>query len=312
MEVDLAPGHARAVLEDGFVLPAGTELRLRTDRLGYVVVAPDGDTYRVGAPGSLRAVLAEGLYDVAPTSAAEVVVRGEGAHRHGRPTRRVEVTTRAAKGTFEIGRLPDVGDGGALVCRMLLDLMSAGPSTTVCGDGEVPLHVELKWGAQPPEPAGGRKRVAGAFVFEATALVRRTDLASSLLLAPPPNASFVATGEPVRGAHTFLSRGDLAALRVGAGESAGPRPGDEVPAVLSLHNSTDELRYVWLDGVPLAWLAPGGRLDVSGVPHARATVQWRTFFGDAIDAAQSVTLPAMVDTQNVSGESVTSVDSPPP
>ncbi len=82
--------------------------------------------------------------------------------------------------------------------------------------------------------------------------------------------------------------------------------------MLSLHNSSDELRYVWLDGVSLAWLAPGGRLDVSGVPHTRATVQWRTFLGDAIDAAETVTLPALVDAVPGPGTPVTSVDNPPP
>jgi len=312
LAVDLAPGHARAVLEDGFVLPEGTELRVRGDRFGYVVLAPDGASYRIGATGSLRALLGEGLFDVAPSSVAEVTARGDGTRRLGRATRRMEVTTRAARATFELARVPEVGDGGALLCRMFLDLMSAGPATPACGDGDLPLHVELRWSAQPSEGPGGRRRTAGVSVFDATSIVRRTDVPPAQFLTPPPTAAFVPTGEPARGSHLFLARADLAALRIGGGETGSGHPGEGPAAVLSLHNSTDELRYVWLDGVPLAWLAPGGRLDVSGVPHARATVQWRTFLGDAIDATQTVSLPAMVDALAPPGSPVSSGDNPPP
>jgi hypothetical protein len=317
--VDLTPGHARAVLHEGFVLGEGTELRVRSDRLGFVVVPPDGESYRIGAPGSLRAILGEGLFDVGPTSAAEVVVRGEGARRVGRPTRRVEVTTRAARASFELAKVADLGDGGALLCRVLLDLMSAAPSVVVCGDGEVPVHVELRWSVQPPQAPGGRGRTSGVSVFEALGLTRRTDVPASAFVTPPPTAVFHPAGDAVRGAHLFLTRADLAALHAFAADPAPlPAPSStthtpEGPsALLSLHNSTDELRYVWLDGVPLAWLGPGGRLDVSGVPHARATVQWRTFFGDAIDPAQTVTLPAMVDALAPPGTPVTASDNPPP
>jgi hypothetical protein len=174
---------------------------------------------------------------------------------------------------------------------MFLDLMSAGPATPACGEGDVPLHVELKWSAQSARAGAGR--TAGVSTFDAVDFVRRTDVLPTSFLTPPPTASFVRTGDFVTGAHLFLTRADLAALRVGGVDAPG-HPA-EAPAVLSLHNATDELRYVWLDGVPLAWLAPGGRLDVSGVPHARATVQWRTFLGDAIDPGQTVTLPALVD-----------------
>ena len=122
----------------------------------------------------------------------------------------------------------------------------------------------------------------------------------------------MATGEPVHGSHVFLAHADLAALRIGGAEAPAGHAGEAERAILSLHNSTDELRYVWLDGVPLAWLAPGGRLDVAGVPHARATVQWRTFLGDVIDPGQVVSLPTMVDALAGPGAPVTSADSPPP
>ena len=310
LTVDVTPGHARVALHEGFVLPEGTEVRVRSDRYGYIIVAPEGDTYRIGPTGSLRAILSEGLFDAAPTSAAEVTPRGEGAHRLGRATRHVDVTTRVAKASFEMAHVPEIGDGGVLLCRALLDLMNTKPSTSVCGDGDVPLHVELRWTLQPPQAGEGRGRISGVSVFDAVSFVKRTDLQGSAFLAPPATAGFVATGEPVRGAHLFLARADLTAMRTG-NDPPSTKAGEN-GAVLSLHNSTDELRYLWLDGVPLAWLAPGGRLDVSGIPHPRATVQWRTFLGEAIDATETVTLPAMVDARATPAGTPSSSDNPPP
>jgi hypothetical protein len=308
LTVDLMPGHARAVLIQGFVLPDGTELRARADRFGYVVIRPEGDSYRVASSGALRALLGEGLFDAAPQSSAEVLSRGEGARRLGRSTRRLEVTTRVAKGSFELAHVADVGDGGSLVCRIFLDLMSAKPGASPCADGEVPLHVELRWTLQPPQP-GGRPRLSGVSVFDAVSLNRRSDLSATTFLTPPPTALFLPKGEPVVGAHLFLTHADLIGLRFGSDPAAHT---SDPPAALSLHNSTDELRYAWLDGVPLAWLAPGGRLDVMGLPHTKATVQWRTFLGDAIDAAETVTLPATVDALPASHPPPTSADNPPP
>jgi hypothetical protein len=304
LSVDLTSSHARAVLTDGFVLPPGTEIRVRADRYGYIVVSPDAASYRVAATGSMRALLGEGLFDVAPSAQAEVAPRGEGPKRLTRTTRRVEVATRAGRAVFEIARVPEVGDGGVLFCRILLDLMSAAPATSVCLDGDVPMHVELKWSAQPPSAPAVPGRLAGSSIFDAVALVRRTDALPSTFLAPPTSSTFSAAGEPVRGSRMFLEHSDILALHPGE-----PPPHGGNAPTLTLRNSTDELRYAWLDGVPLAWLAPGARLEVSGVPHGRAFVQWRTFLGDAIDPGQLATLPQAVD---VGVTPVTSADSPLP
>jgi hypothetical protein len=215
----------------------------------------------------------------------------------------VEVVTRAGKSTFEIARLPEIGDGGGLVCRVLLDLMSAAPSTAACLDGDVPLHVELRWNPQPPSAPIVPGRLAGEAIFDAVSLVRRLDSLPGAFLTPPPTATFVSVGEQVSGAHLFLDHADLLALHPGE-----PPHGGGVPA-LTLKNSTDELRYAWLDGLPLGWVAPGARVDVSGIPHARAFVQWRTFLGDAIDPGRLVSLPALVD---VGAPPATSADNPPP
>jgi hypothetical protein len=286
LAIDLAPTHARIVLGPGFVLPEGTELRERIDRYGHVVYSPETSAYRVAAPGSLRALLGERRLDVAPESPAEVTHNGEGPKRFGRPTHKVEVATRAAKASFEIGHLVDLGDGGTLLCRSLLELMGASVGTPLCNDGDIPLHAELRW-TSPPAPAPGlaaNRRIAGTLTYEVLSIARRNDLVAATLAAPPPEAAFVEAPFPDGGGRLFLARPDFAALRPG---------GTEAPMVLA--NSTDELRFAWLDGVAIGWVGPGGRLDVPGLAAGRYTLGWRTFLGDAIEPPETVSLPATSD-----------------
>ena len=284
--IDIAQTHARIVLGSGFVLPEGTELRARVDRYGHVVYTPDDGKYRVAAPGALRAVLGERRFDVAPLLPAEVTHNGEGPRRFGRPTHKVSVATRAAKAAFEIGHLADLGDGGVLLCRSLLELISAPMSTPLCGEGDVPLRAELRWTTPPAATAGlsPKGRIAGAILFDVATIARRVDLVASSMATPPPQAAFVEAPMSFEGAKLLLGRGELAALRA---------PGTE--AALILTNSTDELRFVWLDGIPIAWIAPGSRLTVPGLVAGHYALQWRTFLADAIEPIQTVNLPATSD-----------------
>jgi hypothetical protein len=292
LTIDLAPTHARIVLGPAFVLPEGTELRQRIDRYGHVIYIPQEGTYRVGAPGSLRAVLGERRLDVAPTSSPEVTHNGEGPRRFGRPTHRVEVATRAARASFELGHLADLGDGGTLLCRSLLELLGAPMSTPLCAEGEVPLHAEIRWtpltvspstaGVAPALGRGplSRRRIAGTLTYDVLSMTRRTDIASASLAVPPPQASFVEAPFRSEEGRLLLSRGDLSALRPSGAEAA-----------FTLANSTDELRFAWLDGVAMAWLPPGTRLEVPGLVAGRYVLEWRTFLGDAIEPAETLSLP---------------------
>src|SRR5690606_4793128 len=130
--VDMNASRLRLVLEgDGWVLPPETELRARADRYGHIIVWPGAAKYRPLPPGAMRALLGERRYDVAPIAQAAVRPSPEGGKRIGIKTRKVEVSTRAAKATFEIGKLESLGEGGSLLCRWLLDLMSAPPETAL-------------------------------------------------------------------------------------------------------------------------------------------------------------------------------------
>jgi hypothetical protein len=287
LTIELSQTRARVVLSGGFVLPQGTELRARVDRYGQILLWPGEDTYRVAEPGALRALLGERRLDVSPLSHADVTYGGEGARRLSARTRRVDVTTRAAKATLELAVFRDAGDGGVLLCRLLFDLMSAPPSTSACTPDEIPMHAELRWTTR------------GALAFDVTSIARRTDLPAVDLATPPPALAFVTSPPPPSMAEMLLQKGELAAFRTG--------PVDVSPSItrdaqasppdsgLLLANSSDELRVAWLDGVAAAWVAPGGRLSLPSLPRGRYMLQWRTFLGDGWEPPEPVGVPGVSD-----------------
>lgn len=275
--IDLTSTRTRIVLGAGFVLPAETELRARVDRYGFFVVAPGGSTYRTAAPGGLRALLGERRLDVAPLSPADVAPRGDGPRLLGYRTRKVELVTRAANATIEIARVPDTGDGGSLVCRALLDLVNAPPSTPLCGWEEVPLRAELRWTTR------------GALGFDVVSITRHTDVSPLSVAAPPPSAAFLPAPPPPSQGEPFLGQNDLAAFRTQPVDV--PDAGVESALGLVLVNSTDELRVAWIDGVPVAWVGPGARIAVPGFVRGRYTIAWRTFLGDVLEPPQQITIP---------------------
>ena len=295
LRVEASQSRARIVVESGLVLPAGTELRARSDRYGHVVLWPGEDGYRIAEPGAMRALLGERRLDVAPVSPVEVSGSSEGTRRLNLRTRRVALASRAAKATFELAALRDAGEGGALVCRLLLDLMGGPPAASPCGADEVPLHAELGWTTQ------------GALSFDVTAITRRTDLAAQDLAAPPAARGFTPGAPRAAPGEAMLSRGELTAMRNGPVEGVASRGADaQAPppdSGLVLGNVTDELRVAWLDGVPVAWVAPRGTVALPSLVHGRYVLQWRTFLGDSWDPPQTVGVPGRAD--------VGTVDAPP-
>jgi hypothetical protein len=281
LAIDLTATRARITFSShGFVLPIDTELRARSDRFGYIVLWPGGASYRTLSAGSLRSLLGERRFDVAPPSSVEVAAQGEGSRRLGLKTRKVEVKTRAATARVEIARAPDLGEGGVILGRVLLDLVSAPPSTPLCAWEEVPVHAELRWTTQ------------GSITFDVLSLARRADMPTSQMLVPPPSAAY--TAQPLAApSDVFLAPQELAAFRSAPIDVplAPTSPGQEPPTGLLLHNTTDGVRFVWLDGVPIAWLGPGERNQLTGIQRGRYQLQWRTFLGDVVDPPQVVTVP---------------------
>lgn len=281
LRIDLGSGRLRVALaSSGFVLPAGTEIRARADRYGQIVVAPDGAAYRVLAPSVLRALVGERRLDVSPLSGAEVAPRGEGS-RLGARTRKVEVTTRAGKGSFELAKVPEAGDSGVVLARILASLLDAPPATTVALEGEVPVRLELVW-------TTAEKGARGGILFEATSLTRRLDLAPKDLAVPPWGAVFTDAPLPAASSELFATPAEIAAIHNGP-------PGAEARGPLALANSTDQLRYAFLEGAPVAWLAPHARIELPHMPKGKYQVTWRSFLGDAVDPPHTVDVPGASD-----------------
>lgn len=281
INIDLSPTRMRATLAGkGFVLPAETEIRARSDRYGHVVVWPGLTSYRPLAPGSMRALIGERRFDVAPITPAAVSQREEGPRRIGIRTHKQEVTTRAGTGTFEIGKLDGAGEGGVLLCRLLLDLMNAPPATNLCSLDEVPVRAELRWTSR------------GSLVFELTGVLRRTDFPTGSLQVPPHGSTFSATPWPASSVTAILSTTELAALRSNDVEVP-PNP-NAVGDALSVVNATDALRLLFIDGIPAAWAAPGARGELRGLKKGRYIAQWRTFLGDAVEPPITQTVPGLI------------------
>jgi hypothetical protein len=168
---------------------------------------------------------------------------------------------------------------------VLLDLMSAPPATTACASDEIPLHAELRWTTQ------------GAVAFDVTSIVRRVDLSAGELAAPPSSATFSAAPLPGSWGEPLLGKAELAALRTAPIELPPPqgRDAQALPpeAGLVLVNSSDELRVAWIDGVPAAWVAAGGRVPLPSLQRGRYVLQWRTFLGDAWQPPETVSVPGV-------------------
>jgi len=280
-KIDLSEnGRMRIVFASrAMPLPMNSELRARADRYGQVVLWPNSTDYRVVPPGAIRTVLGERRVDVTPLSSGTVKSLGEGK-RLGVATRKVEVTSPLGSVKLELGKTTDVGEGGALLCRTLVELVGVDPRSSVCVSGEVPLMAAYAW------------QDGGGIDFEVTSLSKRTDLATNDLLVPPPGAMYQATGLPQSPAGIFLSREEVAAFR-SAPLQLPPVEDPNAPGEgFVVVNQTDTLAYFFLDGVPVVAVPPSEQRYVIGTARGRYVTQWRTFLGDRIGPAKTVELPA--------------------
>jgi hypothetical protein len=161
---------------------------------------------------------------------------------------------------------------------LLLDLMSAPPASVVCGDGELPVRVELRW--------TGR----GSLVYELTGVLKKPDMPTASLFVPPSGAAFAEAPFTAAGVQVTLSAVELAAFRTGPVDLPATTPhvnGTD----LAVANTTDQLRVLHVDGIPVAWAAPGAHDVVRGLHRGRYTTQWRTFLGDSAEPALLQNVP---------------------
>ena len=147
--------------------------------------------------------------------------------------------------------------------------------------------------------SSGAGRRKGASRSRRRASRAATDLAAIAMAAPPLGTSFARPSFPAIGAEVLVDPSELTAFRTGPADlgasPASARLDGSAPDVapgLALVNPTDQLRFAWLDGAPVAWAASGGRLVLPALLRGRYGFAWRTFLGEAYDAPITITLPA--------------------
>jgi hypothetical protein len=111
------------------------------------------------------------------------------------------------------------------------------------------------------------------------------------LFVPPSGASFAASPLSAAGVQATLSFQELAAFRTNPIEIPPSPHSNEVGLIVA--NSSDQLRVLHVDGIPVAWAAPGAREVVQGFHRGRYIAQWRTFLGEAVDAPTTQLVPGL-------------------
>lgn len=268
-----------ALASRAFPFPAGTELRAREDRFGHVLVWPGASAYTPLAPGTLRAVLSEARVDVSTLSEPSVLLGGPGSLL-GLPTQKVKLETSLGKLELEQAVLPLAGSSGALLCRLLLELLSVGPESAACRADHIPLRAEYTW------PSGAR------FELEITKITKRPELPSESLATPPRVASLRRGELPSVPFVVLVEERELGELHT----RALPPPTKLDPTApklgLVFQNRGDVPRYLLVDGVPVVWLRADAEWLVAGLKQGRYTVQTRDFFGSESSPMRLLELPA--------------------
>jgi hypothetical protein len=277
-----AVGRLRVVLVSSrFVLPAGSELRARAASYGHVLVWPDGGRYVVVQPGALRTLLNERRADVVPLTRAVGTPRGN-SQALGFASERVALTTPLGRLELEQAHVTGSGAGAALFCRLLLELAGAHPENEACHPDVLPVRAEYFW------TEGGR------LVFDASALERAPSLEPAALKVPPEHAEHRIGEVPTPSSALLVERNQLRAIRL---RPAAIRPAKDAPKEgLLLVNSDDLLRYVLVDGWPVARLEARGTGLILDLVQGTYSLSARTFLGDEVGAPVVTTVPGRLVT----------------
>jgi len=284
--IDLAGGRMRfALASRAFTLPAGTELHGRDDLYGHVLLWPNRTTYTVLPPGTLRSVLSQQRADVVPLVRARFSALSGGS-LFAFSTERVQLSTPSGKLELEQARAPGplqaatIWASGASLCQLLVELVGASPVGSACRADLVPVRALYTW------PNGQH------FAFEVSRLTRRSDFNPSALSVPPAGAEFRQSELPPPPPGALLSDGELAELRVRPAART-ERPDPASPKVgLLLVNHSESLRYVSLDGAPVARLLPGAEQLLRGLRAGKYQVSARDFFDGEDALLKIIEIPA--------------------
>ena len=279
MRIDLVgSGRMRISLSSrGYFYEKGTELRSRVDLLGQVLVWPDETQYRILAAGSLRSLFEEGRADVGPPLVTNVKPAGTGRWLD-LETERISLMNAFGHLTFDQAIIPAAGVSGRLLCRWLVEFISADPSNKVCQNDFVPVHGQFDF-------SGG-----GKLEFVVTQLSKKQEFGALSISVPPsgavPNSRDLPRAPPSSSA--LLAEHRNRALT--KGESA---PVAKLSGLVAA-NHTLGLRVLLIDGITTAWLMPAEERSMPELLPGSYSIAWRDFFGLFVETPKTVILPARV------------------
>lgn len=281
--IDLSAAGRMKLRSTSRALPftSGAELRARYDRWGHLLMWPQATKFRVVAPGALRTLFEEGRLDVTPLVSGSVEGGKPAPKAHGQELRSLVVSSALGKLRLDLATMPEVGLGGPLLCRFLVETIGVDPASPACKAEQVPLAAAIDWAE------------GGGIDFEVMKIKSRTDLGGGELLVPPPGAEQADAGMPESPEGIFLTADELKNLRTRVIEPTERDPKAPGEGLLA-ENGLDVPLTLLLDGVPVARVPARGKRYVYGPHPGSYKLEWRSFFGGVRVAPELVQIPALV------------------
>jgi hypothetical protein len=130
------------------------------------------------------------------------------------------------------------------------------------------------------------------FAFDVSRLLRRNDIDPTALAMPPAGAEFRQSELPPPPPTALLSDNELIEFRLRPAartekvDPSAPKTG------LLVANHGESLRYISVDGAPVARLPPGAEQLLLGLRAGKYQVTARDFFGSEDAVTKSIEVPA--------------------
>jgi hypothetical protein len=189
-----------------------------------------------------------------------------------------EVSTAHGVLVLQQAELEEPTSGASLICRTLVELISASPASSVCAEDRLPLLAEIKL------------TDGGLSTFEVTQLPHRSETATRLPILPEggafqaaglPEASPVLIDQAVQRKLHARDRGNAQSAQRG----------------LTLVNSNPVVAYLSLDRVPVSLLEPFATAHLSDLRPGRYRAVWHSFFGAVLRGPELVDVPGRMDSK---------------
>ena len=275
LRIDLiGSGRMRVTLASrGFAFEKGTEIRSRVDLLGHVLVWPDENQYRILPPSTLRSLFQEGLVDVGPALSANFKPAGTGRWLDW-DTERVTASNAFGHLVMDQAMLAAAGVSGRLLCRWLVEFISADPMTSACQNDTVPVRAQFEF-------SGG-----GKAEFVVSQVSKKQEYNASNIAVPPTGAA--------ANSHDVPRASGLANVLLAEHRNHAPPRNPAEPSTsltgLIASNHTMGLRVLLVDGITAAWLMPAEERSMPELLPGNYSVAWRDFLGVSVETPKTVTL----------------------